>query len=91
MNNGQLFSEYFLNEGIKETQDYLRLDDTELKKLYKEFKKLYEDFAKRKSPDEADTEDGSVRPIIEKLGFTFSRQKKAPKAQKNRHPRLYTV
>lgn len=41
---GQLLSEYFVEEGIKETEDWKKLDDKSIKILFKEIKKLYFDF-----------------------------------------------
>ena len=66
---GQLFSEYFLYEGIEANEDYQGLPLNAIKDLYKEISELYFDFAQRKNPDEADTEDDLVRLVLEKLGF----------------------
>ena len=76
---GNLFSNYFLKEGIKVTEDWRRISEGELDKLYSEMKKIFESFNKRERPDEADTEDGLIRPIIELLGFKWSRQKSPSK------------
>ena len=72
---GGLFSEYFLQEGIRETQDWKRLTDDELKKIYSEAKRIFEDFQQRENPDEADTEDGLIIPMLDLLGFHWTRQK----------------
>jgi len=76
---GSLFSNYFLEEGIKTTEDWKRLSDEELQKLYLEIENKYKAFSKRKNPDEADTEDGLICPTLEILGFQWSRQKSPTK------------
>ena len=86
MQGGQLFSEYFIIEGIKTTEDYQSLDDNELNALFSEFKVLFEDFANRKEPDEADTEDDLIRPVLERLGFHYTRQKAIQKKGKSDFP-----
>ena len=72
---GALFSNYFLEEGIKETEDWKNCTEEEVKKLFYEVKGRFEESSNRKKPDEADTEDSLIRPIIELLGFYYSRQK----------------
>jgi len=83
---GILFSNYFLEEGIKETEDWKRLSDEELEKLYFEIEKIFKSFSKRERPDEADTEDGLIIPIIKFLGFQYSRQKSPSKKGKQDIP-----
>lgn len=75
MRKRQLFSEYFLSEGIKSTDDYQRLSLEELKSLFNETEKIYLHFSESHSPDEADTENCLIRPILKNFGFHFSRQK----------------
>ena len=72
---GSLFSNYFLEEGIKATEDWKRYSEEELGNIYSKISEVFKSFSKRKRPDEADTEDGLIRPIIELLGFQWSRQK----------------
>lgn len=72
---GSLFSNYFLEEGIKATEDWKRYSEEELENIYSKISEVFKSFSKRKRPDEADTEDGLIRPIIELLGFQWSRQK----------------
>ncbi|MBA2849866.1 hypothetical protein G4V39_07605 [Thermosulfuriphilus ammonigenes] len=72
---GSLFSNYFLVEGIKFTEDWKKCSEQELENFYSKAKQIFKHFSKRKKPDEADTEDGLIRPIIELLGFQWSRQK----------------
>ena len=72
---GNLFSSYFLEEGIKNTEDWKRCSSEELRGIYYKAKGVFTEFIKRKEPDEADTEDGLISPLIELLGFQWSRQK----------------
>jgi hypothetical protein len=74
---GQLFSEYFLTEGIRNSQEYLSLSSETLDATLQEMKACYDLFARRQHPNEADTEDGIIRPVLKALGFSFSRQQPA--------------
>jgi len=86
MSKGLLFSEYFLSEGIKSTKDYQDFPTQELELLYKDIAKLYFSFSENVSPDEADTEDLLIRPILKRLGFKYSRQKSPQKKGKSDIP-----
>jgi len=76
---GTLLSNYFLEEGIKTTEDWRKFSERELENLYSKINEILKSFSKRKKPDEADTEDGLICPIIELLGFPWSRQKSPSK------------
>ncbi len=75
MLQGTLFSSYFLEEGIKTTEDWKRLSDNKVNNAFAQIKELISGFQEREKPDEADTEDGLIVPILELLGFQWSRQK----------------
>ncbi|MBO8161767.1 MAG: N-6 DNA methylase [Thermosipho sp. (in: Bacteria)] len=75
MVSGHLFSEYFITEGIKLTDDYSKISNGEFEELFKNIKSIYIRFVTRKNPDEADTEDDFIRPVLELLGWHYSRQK----------------
>jgi len=75
MLQGSLFSSYFLEEGIRNTEDWKRCSDEEVSGIYHKAKDIFTEFTKMKEPDEADTEDGLIRPLIELLGFEYARQK----------------
>ncbi len=75
MRKGNLFTEYFLREGIRHTEDWRRLDKKNLVHFKDQLKIFLQDFSQRLNPDEADTEDGLIVPILRSLGFHFSRQK----------------
>jgi len=57
---GSLFSRYFLEEGIKNTEDWKNCPQKEVETIYNKVKILFEQFKDRKKPDEADTEDGLI-------------------------------
>ena len=81
---GTLFSKYFIEEGIKATEDWGKVSEKELKRLYSEISKIFNSFGERKQPDEADTEDGLICPIVKLLGFLWSRQKSpSPKGRQD--------
>ena len=91
MRVGQLFTEYFLKEGIKNTPDYKLIERDEnykknLSQLLEEIENIYNNFKKRKSPDEADTEDDLIRPILDRLGFFYVRQKSPQKGTRTDIP-----
>ncbi|MCD6318737.1 hypothetical protein J7M02_06680, partial [Candidatus Aerophobetes bacterium] len=75
MVKGHLFSEYFITEGIKLTDDYSKISNEELEELFENIKLIYTRFVTRENPDEPDTEDDFIRPILELLGWYYSRQK----------------
>ena len=72
---GNLFSEYFLKEGILSTPDWENLDSEAATKIWNEIQKIVGSFEKRVAPDEADTETDLIEPILKLLGFEYARQK----------------
>ncbi len=73
---GSLFTHYFLAEGVRQASDYRALDEVKLAQLHKKIQSRYEKFRRAQRPDEADTEDELIQPILNELGFTYLRQKK---------------
>jgi len=71
---GNLFSKYFLEKGILETIDYKEINDKNLYEKYKEIKKLFNSFPKKIKKDETFTEDNLIKPILDILGFYYTRQ-----------------
>jgi hypothetical protein len=71
---GNLFSKYFLEKGILETEDYKKINNEDLDKKYKEIKKLFDSFPKKIKKDETFTEDNLIKPILDILGFYYTRQ-----------------
>ncbi len=72
MIQGQLFTSYFLNEGIRQTQAWRTLADDD--PVFDRLHSIYKAF-QQPNADEASTEDDLIRPVIESLGYTFTRQK----------------
>lgn len=77
---GSLFSSYFSNEGVKETEDWKSLSSEKLGKFLKGISELFRRVESiEKELDEADTEDLLIRPVLNLLGFSFFRQKSLSK------------
>ena len=66
---GQIFTQYFLTDGIRETDAWKSLDsDDEFAALKSEIKELLAD-ARGRNPNEAATEQDVIRPIFDLLGW----------------------
>lgn len=72
---GSLFTHYFLSEGVRQTSEYQQISAASLDALLKELQERYLALREALAPDEADTEDDLIEPILQKLGFGYSRQK----------------
>lgn len=68
---GQLFSEYFLTEGITTTQEWQNsIAESQPFELFIEgAKRIYSEFQHHTNPNEATTEQDVIRPILELLGW----------------------
>ncbi len=66
--SGQLFTQYFLTDGIHTTAEWESVGDE-----YSEFRSaiapLYDNFSVRANPNEAETEQDLIRPVLELLGW----------------------
>lgn len=69
MIGGRLFTHDFLLEGIQETRAWRALSDGAVEAFSNEAQSLVEKLAARKNPNEAQTEDDLVYPILESLGW----------------------
>jgi hypothetical protein len=81
---GNLFTHYFLCEGVRQTPEYQQSDDQSLSAMLQELRKCYLALRSVQAPDEADTEDNLIKPILEKLGFHYSRQKTPQQSARDR-------
>ncbi len=72
---GSLFTHYFLSEGVQQTPEYQQSNDQSLSAMLQALRECYLALRSAQAPDEADTEDDLIKPILEKLGFHYSRQK----------------
>jgi hypothetical protein len=72
MHRGQLFSDYFLNEGIRSTAAYQRLAEgvpSFAGDLRQRLEQIFAEFPLQGSPDEAQTEDDLIYRVLEALGW----------------------
>ena len=69
MIEGALFTLEFLLQGIRETEVWRALDDAHVSKLRDDAKLMLDAVAARRNPNEAQTEDDLVYPLLE-LSFS---------------------
>jgi hypothetical protein len=69
MISGGLFTRDFLIEGIRETEVWHSLDEASALQLRTDVKVMLEALAARKNPNEAQTEEDVVYPLLERLGW----------------------
>lgn len=68
--DGRLFTRDFLLEGICETPAWQALDHEKVAALFGTAKDKFEAMAARRSPNEAQTEDDLVYPLLELVGWS---------------------
>ena len=66
---GQLFTQYFLTDGIRATPER-RAQAPAFAAFHKEARRLFHDFAAYPNPNETQTEQDLIRPLLELLGWT---------------------
>ena len=66
--SGQLFTQYFLTDGIHTTADWELVGD-EYSGFRNDIVPLYDSFSNRANPNEAETEQDLIRPVFELLGW----------------------
>src|SRR5215471_17890946 len=72
---GSLFSNDFLEKGIAKLPDWSKTADAALDCFARDLKRIFDDFPAAQSPNETQTEDDLIWPVLEKLGWTaFLRQ-----------------
>lgn len=69
MIDGGLFTRDFLLEGIREAHHWRAIDDARVAKLRDDFLARLEGLAAGKNPNEAQTEEDVVYPVLEALGW----------------------
>ncbi len=69
---GQLFTHYFLTDGIRTTPEWMTSieDQKEFESFRKEISGLFDSFSSYSDPNEAVSEQDLIRPILELLGWT---------------------
>ena len=69
---GQLFTHYFLTEGIRATSDWQSLisQSDSFEAFRGGVRQRYEDLSHAQGPNEAQTEQDLIRPVLDLLGWT---------------------
>ena len=67
---GALFARDFLENSIEGMPEWKALEDAELDRLAAELRKVFAGFPVADRPNEAQTEDDLIWPVLEKLGWT---------------------
>ena len=76
---GSLFSGGLLSETIAGSTDWLTLDDAALDDFEASFRALFDRFPTADFPNESQTEDDLIWPVLDRLGWTASlRQQNLP-------------
>ena len=66
--SGQLFTQYFLTDGIRSTPEW-ESSDAAFSEFSATVASLYSGFSHRAQPNEAETEQDLIRPLLEALGW----------------------
>ena len=69
---GSLFAEDFLRESIKELADWSAIQDAEIDELAVDLHSIFDGFPTNLSPNESQTEDDLIWPVLRLLGWTES-------------------
>jgi hypothetical protein len=69
---GSLFSSDFVQDSISRVPDWASLDDTGLEALRADLRGIFERFPTAQMPNESQTEDDLIWPILTRLGWTAS-------------------
>jgi len=72
ISQGSLFSTDFLQESIARVADWQLLTDTEIDALAADLRAIFNQFPTAKTPNESQTEDDLIWPILARLGWTAS-------------------
>jgi hypothetical protein len=82
---GSLFASDFLRESISRQPDWLQLDDTALETLRLDLLRIFDRFPTAQTPNESQTEDDLIWPILARLGWIESlrQQNLAPRGRED--------
>ena len=82
---GSLFSSDFLQETISRLPDWSHLDDAALEALRLDLSRIFERFPTAQSPNESQTEDDLIWPVLARLGWTegLRQQNLAPRGRED--------
>ena len=77
---GSLFSSDFLNDLVTRLADWTMIDEAGAQGSGKRPKKVYDRFPIKKTPNESQTEDDLIWPILPRLGWTATLRAAEPGA-----------
>jgi hypothetical protein len=82
---GSLFSSDFLRESISRLPDWSHVDDAAVEALRLDLRRIFERFPTAQTPNESQTEDDLIWPILARLGWTSSlrQQNLAPRGRED--------
>lgn len=82
---GSLFTSDFLTETIQQVSEWSELDDSDLDQFGKSIRAHFDSFPVTQTPNESQTEDDLIWPILEALGWTESlrQQNLSPKGRED--------
>ena len=82
---GSLFSSDFLQESISRLPDWSHLDDAALEALQLDLRRIFDRFPTAQTPNESQTEDDLIWPVLARLGWTESlrQQNLAPRGRED--------
>ena len=69
---GSLFAEDFLRESIKNLADWSAIQDAEIDELEADLRSVFDGFPTNLAPNESQTEDDLIWPVLTRLGWTES-------------------
>ena len=87
MNNlsgGSLFAEDFLCESIRESDDWQKIDDADLDTLERDLGAILARFPTAGAPNESQTENDLIWPVLERLGWAHSLRQQSLSAHGHR-------
>ncbi len=82
---GSLFSSDFLRESISRLPDWSSLDDIAIEALRSDLRRVFDRFPTAQSPNESQTEDDLIWPVLSRLGWSESlrQQNLAPRGRED--------
>ena len=69
---GSLFARDFLTESISQLSDWQVVDDVALDEFERALRNIFDRFPTDQTPNESQTEDDLIWPVLEALGWTAS-------------------
>ena len=82
---GSLFTSDFLTETIQKVSEWASLVDDDIERIERELRSIFDGFPVTQTPNESQTEDDLIWPILEALGWTESlrQQNLSPKGRED--------